>query len=145
MSGAIERLKIGGCAGYSKDTQPNRGTASIIVTARSRAISHTTSAYATPLQDFLHMRFHLASELHRLEVAPQKNLPPTGGGRKKNRPCLRWSYPLEKMEPMPLADGIRFFLRLKLHDEGLMMEGRTEDFHVRKSAEQVVDPVELRA
>jgi hypothetical protein len=52
--------------------------------------------------------------------------------------------PLEKMEPMPLADWIRF-LRLKLHDEGLVMEGSTEDIHVRKSAEQVVDPVELRA
>jgi hypothetical protein len=25
---------------------------------------------------------------------------------------------------MPLADGIRFFMRLKLYDEGLMMEGR---------------------
>lgn len=36
-------LLIGGCGGYSGNTQPSRGTASIIVTAQSGAISHTTT------------------------------------------------------------------------------------------------------
>ncbi len=40
-------LAIGGCGGYSSNTQPNRGTATINVTARSGAISHTTTVNLT--------------------------------------------------------------------------------------------------
>jgi hypothetical protein len=40
-------LAIGGCGGYSSSTQPNRGTASIVVTAQSGNISHTTRIRVT--------------------------------------------------------------------------------------------------
>jgi uncharacterized protein (TIGR03118 family) len=40
-------LVIGGCGGYGGNTQPNRGTASILVTAQSGAISHTTTVNVT--------------------------------------------------------------------------------------------------
>ncbi len=40
-------LVISGCGGYSSNTQPNRGTASIMVTAQSGAISHTTTVQVT--------------------------------------------------------------------------------------------------
>jgi len=40
-------LAIGGCGGYGSNTQPNRGTASIMVTAQSGAISHTTNIKVT--------------------------------------------------------------------------------------------------
>jgi hypothetical protein len=36
-------LMIGGCGGYSSSAQRNRGTASILVTAQSGTISHTTT------------------------------------------------------------------------------------------------------
>jgi len=36
-------LVMSGCGGYSSNTQPNRGTASIMVTAQSGNISHTTT------------------------------------------------------------------------------------------------------
>jgi uncharacterized protein (TIGR03118 family) len=36
-------LVIGGCGGYGSSTQPNRGTALIMVTAQSGAITHTTT------------------------------------------------------------------------------------------------------
>jgi len=39
-------LAIGGCGGYG-NTQPNRGTASIMVTAQSGTISHTTTVEVT--------------------------------------------------------------------------------------------------
>jgi hypothetical protein len=40
-------LVMGGCGGYGSNTQPNRGTASITVTAQSGAISHTTTVQVT--------------------------------------------------------------------------------------------------
>ena len=40
-------LAIGGCGGYSSSAQPNRGTASIVVTAQSGSISHTTTVRVT--------------------------------------------------------------------------------------------------
>ena len=40
-------LAIGGCGGYGSNTQPNRGTASIRVTAQSGTISHTTTVSVT--------------------------------------------------------------------------------------------------
>jgi uncharacterized protein (TIGR03118 family) len=40
-------LAIGGCGGYSKSAQPNHGTAAVMVTARSGAISHTTTINIT--------------------------------------------------------------------------------------------------
>jgi hypothetical protein len=40
-------LAIGGCGGYGSCTQPNRGTASIIVTAQSGSISHVTTVSVT--------------------------------------------------------------------------------------------------
>ena len=40
-------LAIGGCGGYSSSAQPNRGTASITVTAQSGTISHTTTVRVT--------------------------------------------------------------------------------------------------
>ena len=40
-------LVMGGCGGYGSSTQPNRGTASIMVTAQSGAISHTTIVQVT--------------------------------------------------------------------------------------------------
>lgn len=40
-------IVISGCGGYSSNTQANRGTASIIVTAQSGAISHTTTVKVT--------------------------------------------------------------------------------------------------
>jgi hypothetical protein len=40
-------LAMGGCGGYGSSTQPNRGTASIMVTAHSGAISHTTTVSVT--------------------------------------------------------------------------------------------------
>jgi uncharacterized protein (TIGR03118 family) len=40
-------LVVGGCGAYSSNTQPNRGTASIVVTAQSGAISHTTTVEVT--------------------------------------------------------------------------------------------------
>jgi hypothetical protein len=41
------RLTIGGCGGYGNNNQTNRGTALITVTARSGAISHTTTVSVT--------------------------------------------------------------------------------------------------
>jgi hypothetical protein len=38
---------LGGCGGYRNNTQPNRGTASIMVTAQSGAISHATTVKVT--------------------------------------------------------------------------------------------------
>jgi uncharacterized protein (TIGR03118 family) len=40
-------LAMGGCGGYGSNAQPNRGTASIMVTAQSGAISHTTTVNVT--------------------------------------------------------------------------------------------------
>jgi len=40
-------LAIVGCGGYGSSTQPNRGTASIMVTAQSGAVSHTTTVKVT--------------------------------------------------------------------------------------------------
>lgn len=40
-------LVIGGCSGYGSGAQPNRGTASIIVTAQSETISHSTTIKVT--------------------------------------------------------------------------------------------------
>ncbi len=40
-------LTIGGCGGYGSGTQPNRGTASISVTAKSGNISHMTTVNVT--------------------------------------------------------------------------------------------------
>ena len=40
-------LAIGGGGGYSSSAQPNRGTASIVVTAQSGSISHTTTVRVT--------------------------------------------------------------------------------------------------
>src|SRR6266481_509723 len=40
-------LAIGGCGGYGGSTQPNRGTASIVITAQSGTISHTTTVMVT--------------------------------------------------------------------------------------------------
>jgi len=40
-------LAIGGCGGYGSSTQPNRGTASIRVTAQSGNISHMTTVSVT--------------------------------------------------------------------------------------------------
>lgn len=40
-------LAIGGCGGYSNSAQPNHGTAAVMVTARSGAISHTTTINIT--------------------------------------------------------------------------------------------------
>jgi hypothetical protein len=40
-------LAIGGCGGYGSSTQPNRGTASIMVTAQSGSIAHTTTINVT--------------------------------------------------------------------------------------------------
>jgi uncharacterized protein (TIGR03118 family) len=40
-------LAVVGCGGYGSNTQPNRGTASILVTAQSGAISHTTIVKVT--------------------------------------------------------------------------------------------------
>jgi hypothetical protein len=40
-------LAIGGCGGYGGSTQPNRGTASVLVTAQSGTISHTTTVRVT--------------------------------------------------------------------------------------------------
>jgi uncharacterized protein (TIGR03118 family) len=36
-------LTFGGCGGYGGSTQPNRGTATVMITAQSGTISHTTS------------------------------------------------------------------------------------------------------
>jgi len=38
---------IGGCGGYGSNTKPNRGTASIVVTAQSGTISHTAAIKVT--------------------------------------------------------------------------------------------------
>jgi hypothetical protein len=38
---------VGGCGAYGSNAQPNRGTASIVVTAQSGAISHTTTVEVT--------------------------------------------------------------------------------------------------
>jgi hypothetical protein len=38
---------MGGCGGYGGSTQPNRGTASIQVTAQSGSIAHTTTVTVT--------------------------------------------------------------------------------------------------
>ena len=48
-TGAIIALALvmGGCSGYGSGAQPNRGTASIIVTAQSGAISHSTTIKVT--------------------------------------------------------------------------------------------------
>jgi hypothetical protein len=48
-AGAIIALALvmGGCSGYGSGAQPNRGTASIIVTAQSGAISHSTTIKVT--------------------------------------------------------------------------------------------------
>ena len=40
-------LAMGGCGGYGGSTQPNRGTASIQVTAQSGSIAHTTTVTVT--------------------------------------------------------------------------------------------------
>lgn len=40
-------LAMGGCGGYGSSTQPNRGTASILVTAHSGAVSHTATVMVT--------------------------------------------------------------------------------------------------
>jgi hypothetical protein len=40
-------LAIGGCGGYGSRTQANRGTATVMITAQSGAISHTTSVTVT--------------------------------------------------------------------------------------------------
>jgi hypothetical protein len=40
-------LAIGGCGGYSNSAQPNHGSAAVMVTARSGAISHTTTINIT--------------------------------------------------------------------------------------------------
>jgi uncharacterized protein (TIGR03118 family) len=40
-------LVMGGCGGYGSNTKPNRGTVSIMVTAQSGAISHTTTVQVT--------------------------------------------------------------------------------------------------
>jgi hypothetical protein len=40
-------LAVVGCGGYGSNTQPNRGTASIMITAQSGAISHTTTVKVT--------------------------------------------------------------------------------------------------
>jgi uncharacterized protein (TIGR03118 family) len=40
-------VTLGGCGGYGSNTQPNRGTASIMVIAQSGAISHTTTVKVT--------------------------------------------------------------------------------------------------
>jgi hypothetical protein len=40
-------LAVVGCGGYGSSTQPNRGTASIMVTAQSGAVSHTTTIQVT--------------------------------------------------------------------------------------------------
>jgi hypothetical protein len=40
-------LVMGGCGGYGSNAQPNRGTASIMVTAQSGAISHATTVKVT--------------------------------------------------------------------------------------------------
>ena len=40
-------LVMGGCGGYGSNAQPNRGTASVMVTAQSGAISHTTTVQVT--------------------------------------------------------------------------------------------------
>jgi len=40
-------LLIGGCGGYSNGSQANKGTATIMVTARSGAIAHTTTVSVT--------------------------------------------------------------------------------------------------
>jgi uncharacterized protein (TIGR03118 family) len=40
-------LVVGGCGAYGSSTQPNRGTASIVVTAQSGAVSHTTTVEVT--------------------------------------------------------------------------------------------------
>jgi uncharacterized protein (TIGR03118 family) len=40
-------VTLGGCGGYGSNTQPNRGTASIMVVAQSGAISHTTTVEVT--------------------------------------------------------------------------------------------------
>jgi uncharacterized protein (TIGR03118 family) len=40
-------LVMGGCGGYGNNTQPNRGTASIMVIAQSGAVSHTTTVKVT--------------------------------------------------------------------------------------------------
>jgi len=40
-------LGLGGCGGYGSSTQPNRGTATINVTAQSGTISHTTTVSVT--------------------------------------------------------------------------------------------------
>jgi hypothetical protein len=38
---------VGGCGAYGSNTKPNRGTASIVVTAQSGAIAHTTTVEVT--------------------------------------------------------------------------------------------------
>jgi uncharacterized protein (TIGR03118 family) len=40
-------LAIGGCGGYSGSTQVNRGTATVMITAQSGALSHSTSVTVT--------------------------------------------------------------------------------------------------
>jgi uncharacterized protein (TIGR03118 family) len=40
-------VALGGCGGYSSGTQTNRGTASIVITARSGAISHSATVSVT--------------------------------------------------------------------------------------------------
>ncbi len=48
-AGAIVALALvtGGCGGYGSGTQPNRGTASIVVTAQSGTISHSATIKVT--------------------------------------------------------------------------------------------------
>jgi len=40
-------VTLGGCGGYGSSMQPNRGTASVMVTAQSGTISHTTTVRVT--------------------------------------------------------------------------------------------------
>jgi len=40
-------LAIAGCGGYSSSKQANRGTATVLVTAQSGTLSHSTSVSVT--------------------------------------------------------------------------------------------------
>ena len=40
-------LAIGGCGGYGSTTRPNRGAATVMITAQSGALSHSTSVTVT--------------------------------------------------------------------------------------------------
>jgi hypothetical protein len=40
-------LAMGGCGGYGGSSQPNRGTASILVIAQSGSVAHTTTVTVT--------------------------------------------------------------------------------------------------